>query len=248
MNHADKSNSVITLDDIKNHVKPGLAAALEQELAPWLPAGTLPTSEEIARIEAVTVAVVTYYVNGTPTQGQEYAWQVICEKFASLGINPVPVGYRLWPGLTTEGWFRQAKPNPGPEDLNVQMGVHVEEFVEMLDACLYWNGDEPFDLDDVKVKLTALATQLKTGKAQVEVHNPEEFADSLFDQRVTGEGLGYMQGVPMAEGNYAVVLANFSKFENGVPIYKAGGKIDKGCFFVKPDMKWYTNPAAKMAG
>ena len=36
--------------------------------------------------------------------------------------------------LTTQLWHARAKPEPTEDDVNVQLGCHIEEFVEMLDT------------------------------------------------------------------------------------------------------------------
>ena len=61
--------------------------------------------------------------------------------------------------------------------------------------------------------------------------------DALCDQLVTICGVGYMLGFDMLGALAEVNRSNFSKFENGKPVFNEQGKIVKGKHYSKPDLK-----------
>lgn len=123
-----------------------------------------------------------------------------------------------------ELWHRRARPEPTSRELDVQLGCHVEEFVEML-ACVKldsgWNN--------LRYELTLLADRLKSGQENAVVHDRKEFLDSLADQIVTAVGVGHCAGMKMSDAVDAVNKSNWSKYnDDGEPIFNEHGKIAKG--------------------
>ena len=133
-------------------------------------------------------------------------------------------------------WFKAAKPNPSTADACVQIGCHYEEVSEM-SSVLY---------DDVEHALaaTALAYQMNRGRylAYVEELSADErveLLDALCDQVVTAVGVAYMMGMDIEGALAEVNRSNWSKFEGGVPVFNAQGKIDKGVEYTPPELSDY---------
>lgn len=63
--------------------------------------------------------------------------------------------------------------------------------------------------------------------------------DALADIIVTCVGLAYMRGYDIVGALREVNESNFSKFENGVPLFDSTGKIKKGKDYVPPDLTPY---------
>ena len=129
-----------------------------------------------------------------------------------------------------ELWHRRARPEPTSRELDVQLGCHVEEFVEML-ACVKldsgWNN--------LRYELTLLADRLKSGQENAVVHDRKEFLDSLADQIVTAVGVGHCAGMKMSDAVDAVNKSNWSKFnDEGFPVFNEHGKIAKGPNYKRP--------------
>ncbi len=136
----------------------------------------------------------------------------------------------------THEWHRRACPAPDSRAFDVQLGCHVEEFVEMLEV-LEING-EPVKFTATCAKLKKLATMLKAGDATATIHDRKEFLDSLGDQIVTAVGVGYRAGMDVPKAYTAVDCSNWSKFDaNGEPIKDANGKISKGPFYLPPNLE-----------
>ena len=138
--------------------------------------------------------------------------------------------------MTTDKWFAVVLENdaPGTDRFPVQLGCHLEEVVEML-VELELEDKLSREVANAVASLTKVADALKTAKVEVGTTNEAAFCDSLLDQRVTGTGLLKMLGVDVAESVARVDVANFTKFVDGKPLYKEGGKIAKGPNFWNPE-------------
>ena len=138
--------------------------------------------------------------------------------------------------ISTDEWFAVVLENdaPGTDRFPVQLGCHLEEVVEML-VELELEGELSQEVENAVASLTKVADALKTAKVEVGTKNEAAFCDSLLDQRVTGTGLLKMRGANVAESVARVDVANFTKFIDGKPLYKEGGKIAKGPNFWNPE-------------
>ena len=83
-------------------------------------------------------------------------------------------------------WHQRARPSPTAENLDVQLGCHAEEFVEMLEAL---NGSPRIRaaIDAVR----DLADAWKGGTECAFINDRKELLDSLADQIVTATGVGH---------------------------------------------------------
>ena len=138
--------------------------------------------------------------------------------------------------MTTDKWFAIVLENdaPGTDRFPVQLGCHLEEIVEML-VELELEDELRQEVETAVASLTKVADALKTAQAEVGTKNEAAFSDSILDQRVTGTGLLKMMGVDVAESVARVDVANFTKFVDGKPVYKEGGKVGKGPNFWNPE-------------
>lgn len=138
--------------------------------------------------------------------------------------------------IATDEWFTVVLENdpPGTVRFPVQLGCHLEEVVEMLEE-LHLEDELSQEVANAVASLTKVADALKTAQVGVVTKNEAAFCDSLLDQRVTGTGLLKMRGVNVAESVARVDVANFTKFVDGKPLYKDGGKIAKGPDFWNPE-------------
>lgn len=136
--------------------------------------------------------------------------------------------------LSIEAWHRQVTPNPDARALDVMMGVHFEEFEELVRSIRLDSAHEHLR-SECSTLLKHLADSLKVGQAQVVNMHREEVLDALADGIVTAVGVGYRAGMntPVAVG--MVDLSNWSKFdENGRPIFNEHGKVMKGPGYMPP--------------
>lgn len=139
--------------------------------------------------------------------------------------------YLLVSGIErTKQWFEQAIPEPTDEHKSIQLGCHIEEVAEMLSAV---------DLHEWANDIDLLATDLKVGDdaASNLSINKKELLDSLADQIVTAVGVAHMFGMDISGALEEVNRSNFSKFENGKPVFDDNGKITKGCNYTPPNLK-----------
>ena len=135
-------------------------------------------------------------------------------------------------------WLETAGKEKTPENLAVQVGVHIEEFTELLMAINLTSptGAMANVLIEAKMILEMVATGLKTGVFGVEIHDREAVLDALCDADVTGNGIAYLAGFDKNGADKEVLDSNDSKFEDGKAVLAPGGKILKGCNYKAPDL------------
>ena len=141
---------------------------------------------------------------------------------------------------TTQLWHARAKPWPTEDDFNVQLGCHIEEFVEMLDclAVIGHNTPSGFDLLQAVDALDHLSASLKCGETKIHIIHRKDLLDSLADQVVTAVGTGYRANMDVPQAVDRVNTSNWSKFdENGQPLFDENGKIMKGPTYQAPNLE-----------
>lgn len=133
-------------------------------------------------------------------------------------------------------WFKKAVPEPKIENACTQLGCHFEECGEMATV----TGDM-----DIKSDCESAAYHYKTNNknylSDVELiaqdeESKIELLDSLCDQIVTAVGVAHMLGMDIEGALDEVNRSNWSKFENGSPVFDENGKIKKGASYFKPDL------------
>ena len=133
-------------------------------------------------------------------------------------------------------WFSAAVPRPVESSMRVQLGVHAEEFKEMLDTLKASNLRGKIRLTIARWAVGVMATELKQGKIDLRVDNRVEFLDACADQIVTATGCAYMNGMDIVTAIQRVNDSNWSKFVNGKPLFDENGKVRKGPGYFKPTL------------
>lgn len=137
----------------------------------------------------------------------------------------------------TKEWFETAMPFPTAQQLNVQIGVHIEEFVEMLATLSGVDAETEGMLIEATIAAGLLAYKLKRKGGQIEITDRVEFLDSLADQITTATGCGHCARMDILGGMQEVVESNWSKFDDeGNAIFNEHGKIAKGPNYCRPDL------------
>lgn len=136
-------------------------------------------------------------------------------------------------------WFGIAKPNHTVEDACIQTGCHYEEVAEMALAL----GDD-FESEEIS-KLADEYKGLGEGFVKTLEHLSDEDKvedlDSICDQMVTLIGRARFMSYDLKPALEEVNESNYSKFENGVPVFNEQGKIAKGGNFFRPDLTKFIN-------
>mgnify|MGYP003606356232 CR=1 FL=1 len=148
---------------------------------------------------------------------------------------------KLSPISDTVNWFKQAKPNPTAKNIYVQIGCHFEEVCEMLQAMNLTDTPAYLELKALSDEYKQLAKDClnKDLERAIETWNKLALLDSLADQYVTSVGVGYMFGFDMQGAINEVNRSNYSKFENGKPIFDQNGKIAQGANYESPNLEPY---------
>jgi predicted HAD superfamily Cof-like phosphohydrolase len=145
----------------------------------------------------------------------------------------------------TKNWLIACGKEPSAENLSVQVGCHLEEFMEFMDTLGIASNQEgqvyptPTQLQAALETMNLLATSLKDGVLRVEVMEEfrEECLDALCDLEVTGTGVAYLAGFAKDSADLEVLAANERKLVDGKPVLKPNGKIGKPEGWVAPDLK-----------
>jgi NTP pyrophosphatase (non-canonical NTP hydrolase) len=129
----------------------------------------------------------------------------------------------------TVNWFREAVREPTDRNKAVQIGCHIEEFGEMLEAI----GDQ-----GLAKRMQGIAAEYKQGEVEYSklVIDRKELLDSLADQIVTAVGIASMLDMDIVGALQEVNRSNYSKFVNGRAVFDENGKIKKGADYSKPDL------------
>ena len=139
------------------------------------------------------------------------------------------------PLAKTKEWFSIAVPTPSEDNKRVQLGCSLEETLEMLEA--FELPSNPDLLHATRSVMKRLADKLKTDPDAVPVITDREaLLDSICDQLVTLTGIAHMNSMSILGGLTEVNRSNFSKFENGLPVFNEHGKIKKGKDYTKPNL------------
>ena len=133
-------------------------------------------------------------------------------------------------------WHKRARPEPTEKDFDVQLGCHIEEFIEMMDSLtIYFDSAR---INNALDALEELSEGLKTGVLTVSSMSREDILDSLADQIVTAVGVGYCAKMDMVAACQEVNDSNWSKFNyKGFPEFDENGKVKKGERYRKPNLK-----------
>lgn len=139
----------------------------------------------------------------------------------------------------TADWLRACGKEQTEQNLSVQIGVHVEEFVEFLE-CIEISDIELLESLGFKLGfLMELSSFLKSGEvfARIPESDRETVLDALCDSEVTGNGIAYLAGFDKDGADQEVLRSNESKLEDGSPVILPGGKIGKGKNYSPPNLK-----------
>ena len=134
-------------------------------------------------------------------------------------------------------WHERARPEPTTRDFDVQLGCHIEEFIEMMDA-LGLNWDEHEDLLFALNILDEFSYRLKGGTKTISLVLREQLLDALADQIVTAVGVGVCAKMDMKAAVQEVNASNWSKFNyKGYPEFDENGKVKKGANYRQPNLE-----------
>lgn len=141
----------------------------------------------------------------------------------------------------TEAWFRKAVPNPTSKNISTQIGCHLEEVVEMLDVLQTKYPGYKNKLDDARKHLRFISNLLKQEEDSffIKEEDRKELLDSLADQIVTATGVGTFLGMNVPGALAEVNRSNYSKFEDGEPVFNENKKVMKGKDYTPPDLTPY---------
>lgn len=128
-------------------------------------------------------------------------------------------------------WQKAARPNPTDEQRSVALGVHYEEVAEMLEAT-----DDP-DAAGISDLAECYKTQDEFHVGCIQYIDRRALLDALCDQIVTAVGVAQCFGMDMEGALAEVNRSNYSKWEDGKPVFNEHGKIAKGKGYTPPNLE-----------
>lgn len=131
-------------------------------------------------------------------------------------------------------WFETAFPEPTPPQVSTQAGCVVEEVAELVEALGLYSFDIIAIADELK-QSNSLNISATDNARRVAI------ADACADIAVTVIGLCHMLGIDFEACLAEVNRANYSKFENGKPVYGEYGKVTRGKDYVPPNLEEIVN-------
>lgn len=138
----------------------------------------------------------------------------------------------------TAAWLKACGKVPEPAALSVQLGCHIEEFLEFLLCVDFDSADDAESLERSVADLLRVANGLKKGLVMAGINPSDriEALDALCDSEVTGNGVAYLAGFDKRGADQAVLASNEAKLVEGKPVILPGGKIGKPDGWKAPDL------------
>jgi NTP pyrophosphatase (non-canonical NTP hydrolase) len=145
-------------------------------------------------------------------------------------------------------WLETAFPNPTEKDQATQIGVHLEEVTEFMEA-IGSSKAATILVQEVSDNFKQSPNIYQDADGN-QITLPEDFKeqmlDALCDQIVTATSVAHSMGFDIVGAIKEVNASNWSKFEDGKPLYDANGKVIKGKHYFKPNLKpFLTNDGSK---
>ena len=141
----------------------------------------------------------------------------------------------------TAAWLKACGKVPGPAALSVQIGCHLEEFIEFLMCVDFDSAEDAESLERSVADLLRVANGLKKGMVMASINPSDriEALDALCDSEVTGNGVAYLAGFDKQAADMAVLASNDAKLVDGKPVILPGGKIGKPDGWKAPDLSGF---------
>jgi len=141
----------------------------------------------------------------------------------------------------TAAWLKACGKVPGPAALSVQIGCHLEEFIEFLMCVDFDSAEDAESLERSVADLLRVANGLKKGMVMASINPSDriEALDALCDSEVTGNGVAYLAGFEKQAADMAVLASNDAKLVDGKPVILPGGKIGKPSGWKAPDLSGF---------
>lgn len=141
----------------------------------------------------------------------------------------------------TTAWLKACGKVPGPAALSVQLGCHIEEFLEFLLCVDFDSAEDAESLERSVADLLRVANGLKKGMVMASINPSDrmEALDALCDSEVTGNGVAYLAGFDKRSADMAVLASNDAKLVDGKPVILPGGKIGKPDGWKAPDLSGF---------
>jgi len=94
----------------------------------------------------------------------------------------------------TAAWLMACGKEPTTANLSVQIGCHIEEFIELLGTLDFASPNDQKIVSAVMAELNYVSKNLKTrtSLARIRIDQREQALDALCDGEVTGNGIAFL--------------------------------------------------------
>ena len=139
----------------------------------------------------------------------------------------------------TERWLKNCGKEPSEKNLSTQIGVHLEEVMEFIEAVSLDHQELAAQLQALAAQIHEIASEVKRGKVTAFITDRQAALDALCDAEVTGNGVAFIAGFNKPMADLTVLQSNDDKLVNGKPVILEGGKIGKPRGWKPPDLSPY---------
>ena len=108
----------------------------------------------------------------------------------------------------------------------------------MLNAITSNNPERASQIESMSAAIDYVGNLLKKDN-KIVIKNSVELLDALADQIVTATGVGTFLGMNVPGALAEVNRSNYSKFEDGEPVFNENKKVMKGKDYTPPDLTPY---------
>ena len=135
---------------------------------------------------------------------------------------------------TTLSWHQQAIKNPTIETACVAIGCAYEETAEL--ASTMGDASTSHELNVVAESYKKSEIGYVREIEKLDFFEKIQMLDDIVDEIVTRVGIAHNMGFDIIGALNEVNRSNFSKFEDGKPVFDENGKITKGKNYTPPQL------------
>lgn len=139
-----------------------------------------------------------------------------------------------------QNWFKVAEPEPTNREQQIELGFLLKCIYDILQLHTLHIGDDCrwvfTAYMDKGLDIAKLSEEFKRTKYNLSVYAEQSLAEELAKTVFNAFGVAHSHGIDLIGALQEVNRSNWSKFENGKPVFDENGKITKGKDYTPPEL------------
>lgn len=139
-----------------------------------------------------------------------------------------------------QNWFKVAVPEPTKPKRQMELGFLVKNIFNILQLHTIHLAENcrPTITDYMRgyLELNALSQDFKKNRYNLSVSNKQALAQELAKTVFNAFGVAHSHNIDLIGALQEVNRSNWSKFEDGKPVFDENGKIKKGKDYTPPEL------------